>query len=423
MTDRTLASSGPSTARSGLDVEALRQDFPILQKRINGSQLAYLDNAATTQKPRAVIETMERYYREQNANVHRGVHSLSQLATDLYEGARIRVSRLIGARSPSEIIFVRGTTEAINLVSQAWGRPRLGRGDEILITGMEHHSNIVPWQILCEQTGARLRVCPINERGEVTVEAFAGHLSDRTRLAAMVYVSNALGTVNPVAELTALAHDAGALVLLDGAQAVPHMPVDVGALDCDFFAFSGHKMFGPTGVGGLWARREILEEMSPWQGGGDMISAVSFEKTTYNEVPHKFEAGTPHIAGGIGLGEACSYLQGIGMERIANYEADLLRYGDQVLTQVPRLKMIGTARNRAAVLSFVMKGIHPHDLGTYLDQQGLAVRTGHHCAQPVMDFFGIPATTRASLAFYNTRDELDRLAQGLREAQIFFEAS
>jgi cysteine desulfurase/selenocysteine lyase len=417
------ARTAPARVASGtpaLDVERIRRDFPILSREVNGHPLVYLDNAASAQRPQAVIDAEAHYYAEIHANVHRGVHTLSQRATEAYEGARERARRFINAASTHEVIFVRGTTEGINLVAQAYARPRLKPGDEILITWLEHHSNIVPWQLLCEQTGTRLKVAPINAAGEVEIAAFEALLSARTRMVAVAHVSNALGTLLPVREIIALAHARGVPVLLDGAQAVPHMSVDMRALDCDFYAFSGHKMFAPTGVGVLYGRESLLEAMPPWQGGGDMILKVSFEGTTYNTLPHKFEAGTPNIAGVVGLGAAIDYLETVGMERIAQYEHGLLDYATRRLAAVKGLRFIGTAREKAAVISFVLDGIHAHDVGTILDSEGIAIRTGHHCAMPVMDFYGVPATARASLAFYNTADEVDRLATALDRAREVF---
>ncbi len=396
------------------DIERIRADFPILHQRVHGRPLVYLDNAATTQKPRAVIEAMQRYYFEDNANVHRGVHTLSMRATESYENARRTVQRFIGARYPEEIIFTRGATEAINLIAQAYARPRLQSGDEILISAMEHHSNIVPWQLVREQTGAKLRVIPINDAGELPMDEYARLLNPRTRLVAVVHLSNALGTLNPVARIVEMAHARGVPVLVDAAQSAAHLPIDVTEIDCDFLAFSGHKLYGPTGIGVLYGRKEILADMPPYQAGGDMILSVRFERTVYNELPYKFEAGTPHIAGAVGLGAAVDYIERIGRENIAAYESYLLDEAVHKLSAIRELKFIGTAAERAAVLSFVLDGIHPHDIGTILDSEGIAIRTGHHCAQPVMERFGVPATARASLAFYNTPEEIDVLVQGIR---------
>jgi cysteine desulfurase/selenocysteine lyase len=400
-----------------LDVEAIRRDFPVLERVVHGRPLSYLDNAASSQRPRSVIDAMSRYYETSHANVHRGVHTLSQEATDQFEGAREKVRRFINARSTREVIFVRGTTEAVNLVAQSFGRSRFAAGDEILISWLEHHANIVPWQMLCQQTGAVLKVAPITQSGEVDFEAFAALLSPRTKLVALAHVSNALGTVVPVQRFIRAARERGIPVLLDGAQAVPHMKVDVQALDCDFYAFSGHKMCGPAGVGVLYGREALLREMPPWQGGGDMILAVTFEKTVYNELPYKFEAGTPAIADVIGLGAAVDYLEELGMDRIAAVENGLLVYANERLAGIPGLHFVGTAPDKAAVVSFTLDRVHPHDLGTILDNEGVAIRTGHHCAMPVMDFFGVPATARASFAFYNTRAEIDRLVDALHVAR------
>jgi len=396
------------------EVEQLRKDFPALDQSVHdGRRLVYLDSAATAQKPRAVIDAVSRYYERDNANIHRAVHVLAQRATEAYEDARRTVARFLGVEDANQVVFTSGTTAGINLVAQSFGRAELGRGDEVLVTHMEHHSNIVPWQLLCEQTGAELGVAPIDDRGQLRMDAFAELLSGRTRLVAAAHVSNALGTVNPVREIAEHAHAVGARVLLDGAQAVPHLAVDVARYDCDFYVFSGHKMFGPTGIGALWARPELLEAMPPWQGGGEMISRVTFEGTEYAEVPHKFEAGTQHIAGAVGLGAAVDYMEAVGRDRIAGWEAELLAHGTEVLEAIPQVRLIGTAEEKASVLSFVVEGVHAHDVGTILDMEGVAVRTGHHCAQPVMDRYGVPATTRASLAFYNTREDLDALARGL----------
>ena len=403
----------PHTAPLPLDVEAVRRDFPVLGRSVHGKPLCYLDNAASSQRPRAVIDAISRYYEHSHANVHRGVHALSQEATDLFEGARESVRRFVNAASTREIVFVRGTTEAVNLVAQSWGRPRLQPGDEIVVSHLEHHANIVPWQMLCEQTGARLRVIPMTRSGELDFDAYRALLGPRTRLLALTHVSNALGTVVPVREYIAEARRHGIAVLLDGAQAVPHMPVDVRSLDCDFYCFSAHKMCGPTGIGVLYGRETMLRAMPPWQGGGDMILSVSFEKTTYNDLPWKFEAGTPHIAGAVGLAAAIDYLGAIGLERIAAAEHRLLEYATARLATVPGLEIVGTAPAKAAVVSFTLGRVHPHDLGTILDMEGVAIRTGHHCAMPVMEFYGIPATARASFAFYNTRAEVDRLVDSL----------
>jgi cysteine desulfurase/selenocysteine lyase len=405
---------------SDFDVDKIRADFPVLRQTIHGKPLVYLDSAATAQKPYAVIEAIRRFHEVDCANIHRGVHELSQRSTAAYEETRVKAKKFLNSRSRSELIFVRGATEGINLVASSWGRRNVKEGDEIVISAMEHHSNIVPWQMLAEEKGAKLRVIPMNERGELLLEEYEKLLNPRTRMVAFCQVSNALGTINPAREIIEMAHRAGALALVDGAQAAPHMKVDVQALDADFYTFSGHKVCGPTGIGILYGKAKLLNAMPPYQGGGDMIRTVTFEKTTYNEVPYKFEAGTPNIAGGIGLGSALDYVTSVGLDRIANYEHDLLLYGTEALSRIPGLRMIGTARDKAAVLSFVIEGIHPHDIGTVLDRQGIAVRTGHHCAQPVMDAFGIPATTRASLAFYNTAAEIDVLAAGLHKVKEIF---
>lgn len=408
------------TAAGTFPVTEIRTHFPILERKVNGKPLVYLDNAATGQKPLAVIQAIDNYYRSYNANVHRGLHTLSEEATTAYEGAREKARVFIGAESADEVVYTKGTTDAINLVAQGYGRKILGPGDEVLISWMEHHSNIVPWQMVCRQTGAALKVTPINDAGELDMAAFDQLLTNRTKIVAMNHVSNALGTINPVKEIIGKAHGVGAVVLLDGAQAVPHMQVDVQDLDCDFYAFSGHKMFAPTGIGILYGRLELLKDMDPYQGGGDMIKTVSFEETIYSEPPVKFEAGTPNIAGAVGLGAAIDYLTEVGMDRIAAYEAELLDYATEKLSQVPGLTLVGTAHNKAGVLAFVLEGIHPHDAGTILSHQGLAVRTGHHCAQPIMDRFKIPATTRASLAFYNTKSEIDALVKGLEKVRELF---
>jgi cysteine desulfurase/selenocysteine lyase len=409
-----------SEIKAAFDVERLRQDFPVLKQTVHGKPLVYLDSAATAQKPACVIEAIRHFYEVDCANIHRGVHELSQRSTASYEEARAKAKRFLNSRSKNELVFVRGTTEAINLVSSSWGRKNVREGDEIVVSAMEHHSNIVPWQMLCEEKGAKLRVIPMDDSGELLLDEYQKLLNPRTRMVAVTHVSNALGTINPVRQIVDMAHKAGALALIDGAQAAPHMKVDVQALDADFYAFSGHKVCGPTGIGILYGRTRLLNAMPPYQGGGDMIRTVTFEKTTYNDLPYKFEAGTPNIAGGIGLGAALDYVTRIGLDNIAAYEHELLLYGTRRLLEIPGLRLIGTAREKAAVLSFVMEGIHPHDIGTVLDRQGIAVRTGHHCAQPVMDRFHIPATTRASLAFYNTVGEIDALAAGLNKVKEIF---
>ena len=403
-----------------LDVERIRSDFPALSLDVRGKPLVYLDNAATTQKPASVLEAEDRWYRETCANVHRGVHYLSEKATEAYEEARGKVQRFINAAAPQEVVFVRGTTEAVNLVAGTYGRQHVGEGDEVLISEMEHHSNIVPWQLLCEEKSATLKVAPINDRGEIIVEQYSKLLSDRTKIVAVGYISNALGTINPVAELVRLAHEAGAVVLIDGAQAMPHVAVDVEALGCDFFTLSGHKMFGPTGIGALWARRELLESMPPYQGGGEMILSVTFEKTKFAEPPAKFEAGTPNIAGSVGLGAAVDYLSSVGMAEIGAHEHDLLAYATEKMEAIPSVRIVGTAANKASVISFLIDGAHAHDIGTILDREGVAVRSGHHCAQPVMQHFGVDATARASLALYNTRDEVDRLVEAIAKVEELF---
>jgi cysteine desulfurase/selenocysteine lyase len=403
-----------------IDVDGLRADFPILHQTVHDKPLAYLDNAATTQKPLQVIEAVDRYYREYNANIHRGVHTLSERATAAFENTRSRIQTFIHAASRKEIIFTRGTTEAINLVAQSYGRPLLRAGDEIIISEMEHHSNIVPWQMLCEQTGAVLKVIPINDAGELCLEDYEKLLGAKTRLVAVAHISNALGTVNPVQKIIDMAHAHNAVILIDGAQSIAHTPVDVQALDCDFYAFSGHKLFGPTGTGVLYGKENLLDRMPPWQGGGDMIKAVTLQKTIFNDLPYKFEAGTPHIAGVIGLGEAIDYVTRLGLDKISAYEDELIHYATAAVTGIKGLRIIGTARHKSGILSFTLDGIHPHDVGTILDDEGIAVRTGHHCAMPVMDHFRVPATTRASFAFYNTREEIDRLIQGLERCREIF---
>jgi len=409
-----------STGDSRFPVEEIRRDFPILQRMVHGKKLVYLDNAATSQKPRAVIDALTRYYEESNANIHRGVHFLSEHATEEYEAARKKVQSFLNARDSSEIIFVRGATEGINLVAQTYGRTQISRGDEILITAMEHHSNIVPWQMLCEQNGARLRVAPINDRGELQLEEFQRLVNPRTKIVAVAHVSNALGTINPVRQIVEIAHRHKIPALVDGAQAVPHLAVDVQALDCDFYVFSGHKTYGPTGIGVLYGKAALLDAMPPYQGGGDMISSVTFEKTLYNKLPYKFEAGTPHVEGVIGLGAAIDYLNGLGIDTVAAHEHTLLTYATQAIAKIPGLRLIGTAKEKAGLLSFVMEGIHPHDIGTILDQQGIAIRTGHHCAQPIMQRFGIPATARASFGLYNTQEEIDVLVEGIQKVREVF---
>ncbi len=422
MTARNPTATGPVLPQAFTDFEVarIREDFPILKQTINGKPLVYLDNAATSQKPQSVIDALVHYYTTENSNVHRGVHTLSQRATDDYEGARSKVKQLINAGDEREIIFVRGTTEGINLVAHSFAKDRLNRGDEIVISAMEHHSNIVPWQILCEERGARLRVAPINDAGELLLDEYESLLGPRTKLVSMVHVSNALGTVNPAKQIVDIAHRRGIPTLLDGAQAVPHSTVDVRDLDCDFYVFSSHKVCGPTGIGVLYGKGELLEAMPPYQSGGEMIKSVTFEKTQYNVLPHKFEAGTPNIAGGIGLGAAIDYVTGLGMDRISAYERQLLEYGTERLNELSNLRLIGTAREKSAVLSFVMEGVHPHDIGTILDSEGVAVRTGHHCAQPVMDRFGVPATARASLSFYNTKEEIDALVTAIDKVSEVF---
>jgi cysteine desulfurase / selenocysteine lyase len=407
-------------SRAALDVARIREDFPILRRRVHGQPLAYLDNAATTQKPQSVIDRLVRYYSEENANIHRGVHVLSVEATDAYDGARERVRTFLNAASAREIVFVRGATEAINLVAATFGRAQIGAGDEVVISEMEHHSNIVPWQLLCEERGAHLRVIPISDAGELRLDEYSRLLGPRTRLVAVTHVSNALGTINPVADVIRLAHERGVPVLVDGAQAVAHLAVDVQAMGCDFYAFSGHKVFGPTGIGVLYGRAPLLEAMPPYQGGGDMIRSVTFDRTLYNELPYKFEAGTPNIAGVVGLAAAIEYLETIGVERVAAYEHELLVYGTEALSQIAGLRLTGTARKKAGILAFVMEDIHPHDLGTILDRAGVAIRAGHHCCQPLMARLGVTATARASFAVYNTREEIDMLVTSLRSAKAVF---
>ena len=417
---RVAKDTSMDRSSGAFDVGRLRSDFPILAQQVHGNPLVYLDNAATTQKPNAVIEALDHYYRIDNANIHRGVHTLSERATSAYEGARAKVREFIHAASDKEIVFVRGTTEGVNLIASSWGRANVRSGDEILITALEHHANIVPWQMLCEQVGARLRVAPITDSGELMMEEFERLLSERTRMVAVAQCSNAIGTVTPIEHIIARAHAAGAVVLVDGAQAVAHMPVDVHALDCDFYAFSSHKLYGPTGVGVLYGKEHLLEAMPPYQGGGDMIKTVTFEKTTYNDLPYKFEAGTPHIAGGIGLGAAIDYFNGLDRAAIEAHERDLLAYATGMLREVPGARVIGTARAKVGILSFALDGVHPHDIGTILDHEGVAIRTGHHCAMPLMQRLRLPATARASFACYNTRDDVDALIRGIQKVREMF---
>jgi cysteine desulfurase/selenocysteine lyase len=412
----------PSVPRPTFDAEQVRRDFPLLQTKVRGKPLVYLDNAATSQKPRSVIARTEQYYATENANVHRGVYELSERATAAYEDAREKARGFLNAASTREIVFVRGTTEAINLVASSFGRKELQAGDEVLVTAMEHHSNIVPWQLICAERGAVLRVAPMNKRGELLVDDFARLLSPRTKLVAMAHVSNSLGTINPIAEIVRLAHAKGAAVLVDGAQAAPHGPVDVRALGVDFYTVSGHKMFGPTGIGLLYGTTERLEALPPYQGGGDMIKTVTFAKTTYAEPPAKFEAGTPNIAGAIGLGAAIDYLRGLDWEAVQAHERDLLTYATERLGALPEVELVGTAAHKASVVSFTVRGVHAHDVGTIVDQEGVAIRTGHHCTQPVMDFFGVPATARASFAFYNTRTDVDALVSAVQKVTRVFAA-
>ena len=410
----------PRVRGAGFDVEKVRHDFPILREKVRGRTLVYLDNAATSQKPQVVIDAISRHYERGNANIHRGVHFLSEHATEEHEAARGTVQSFLNAEEASEIIFVRGATEAINLVAQTYGRAQVGPGDEVLITAMEHHSNIVPWQILCEQKGGRLRVVPINESGELLLEEFQKLLNTRTKIVAVTQVSNALGTINPVRRIIEMAHRENIPVLVDGAQAVPHLKVDVQALDCDFYVFSGHKLYGPTGIGVLYGKSALLDAMPPYQGGGDMISSVTFEKTIYNKLPYKFEAGTPHVAGAIGLGAAIDYVNGLGMDNVAAYEHEVLTYATEAVAAIPGIRVIGTAREKAGVLSFLLDSIHPHDIGTILDQEGIAIRAGHHCAQPIMQRFGIAATARASFGLYNTKEEVDALVEGIQKVREVF---
>jgi len=417
---KASGAAGAQASKPPYDVQRQRADFPILSTKVHGKPLVYLDNAATTQKPRQVIDAVRRYYEAQNANVHRGVHLLSEQATSAYEGARAKVARFVGAGQAEEIVFTRGATEAINLAANAFGAGRLGKGDEVLVSEMEHHSNIVPWQLVAQRAGAKLKVIPVTDDGELDLGGLERLIGPRTRMVAIGHVSNALGTVNPVKHIVKAAHAKSVPVLVDGAQAVPHAKVDVRGIGADFYAASGHKMYGPTGIGFLYGKREHLEAMPPWQGGGDMIRSVSFEGTTYNDVPFKFEAGTPHIEGGIGLGAAVDYLTGIGMDNIAAHEHEILAYATEQVEALDGIRIIGTARHKAAVLSFTVEGVHPHDVGSLLDRDGIAIRTGHHCAQPLMERYGVPATNRASFGLYNTRDEVDALVAGLgRIGELF----
>jgi len=406
--------------KTEFEVEKYRKDFPILDRKVYGKPLIYLDNAATTQKPQPVIDTLNRYYREENANIHRGVYRLSEEATDAYEAGRTKVQHLIHAASPREIIFVRGATEGINLIAQSYGRSNINKGDEILISTMEHHSNIVPWQMLCEQTGAQLKVIPINDQGEIILDEYKKMINTKTKLISVVHVSNSLGTINPVKQIIEIAHRHQVPVVIDGAQSVPHLSVNVQDLDCDFFVFSGHKMYGPTGIGVVYGKLDLLEKMPPYQGGGDMISAVTFEKTSYNKVPYKFEAGTPHIAGVIGLGAAIDYLNEVGLDRIAAYERELLIHATETLTKIEGVRIIGEAEEKASIISFILSEVHAHDIGTILDRQGVAIRAGHHCTMPVMERFKVPATARASFSFYNTREDVNQFVAGVQRVLEVF---
>ncbi len=404
-----------TTVKTVFDVERIRNDFPVLHQSVHGKPLVYLDNAATTQKPQQVIDVLSEYYKGYNSNIHRGVHLLSQKATDEYEKARVKVQNFLNAPKAKEVIFVRGTTEGINLVANTYGRKFIKEGDEIIVSEMEHHSNIVPWQMLCEQTGAKLRVIPVDDNGELIMDEYKKLLNERTTFVSVVHASNTLGTENPVEEITRLAHEAGAKVLIDGAQSVQHFEVDVQAIGCDFYVFSGHKLYGPTGIGALWGREELLEQMPPWQGGGDMIVHVTFERTIYNELPYKFEGGTPNIAGTIGLGHAIDYVNGIGLENIRAYESELYRYMEQTFLGIEGVTLIGAAAHKSSVFSFKLADIHPHDVGTIMDMEGIAIRTGHMCTQPVMKRFGVPALSRASIGFYNTKEDIDRAAAGIKK--------
>ena len=417
----TFGNAGRNATSGAFDVTRIRRDFPILRQSIHGRPLVYLDNAASAQKPQVVIDAVSHFYENDNANIHRGVHSLSVRATDAYERARAKSRDLLGAAHLEEVIFVRGASEAVNLVAQTYGRQNISEGDEIVISEMEHHSNIVPWQILCQQTGATLRVVPISDEGELLIDEYKKLLGQKTKIVAITHVSNAIGTINPIREIVELAHGVDAVVLVDGAQAVPHLKVDVREIDCDFYTFSGHKFFGPTGVGILFGKKDLLEQMPPYQGGGEMIRSVTFAETTYNDLPHRFEAGTPNIAGGVALGASIDYVNGIGMDAIVAHEDDLLEYATVALSSIAEVRLVGTAQAKVAVLSFVIDGIHPHDAGTILDQQGIAIRTGHHCAQPLMDRFNVPATCRASLTFYNTREEIDALTDGIQKMVKMFQ--
>lgn len=418
MTPTTLTPKKADTTT--FNVQKIRDDFPLLHQKVNGFPLVYFDNGATSQKPKSVIDSINQYYSIYNSNVHRGVHYLSGKATDAYEEARRKAQRFINAKGEVEINFTRGTTESINLVAQTWGRKYVKQGDEIIVSALEHHSNTVPWQMLCEEKGAKLRVIPMNDAGELLLDEYDKLLNERTRIVAVTHVSNALGTVNPVKEIIRKAHSAGAIAVIDGAQSVQHLAIDVQALDCDFFCFSGHKVFGPTGIGILFGKEKLLDDMPPWQGGGEMIKQVTFEKTTYNELPYKFEAGTPNIEGGIGLGAALDYVTEVGMENIASYEHELLQYGTQLLQDVEGLRIYGTARDKASVISFLVNDIHPYDFGVILDKMGIAIRTGHHCCQPLMNRLMIEGTCRASFAFYNTKEEMDRLAEAVKKAKKMF---
>ncbi len=418
--DSMVIKGGAATDAVGFDVQRVRRDFPILDQQVHGHPLVYLDNAATTQKPSAVIDAVKAYYEHDNANIHRGVHTLSERATRAHEDARIKVQQFINAADPGEVVFVRGATEAINLVAHSYGRSHIGAGDEIILTEMEHHSNIVPWQMLCEHSGARLKVVPVNDAGELMLGELEKFLGPRTKLVAVTHMSNALGTINPVERIIAMAHAFKVPVLVDGAQAVSHLSVDVSQLDCDFYVFSGHKVYAPTGIGVLYAKAALLEAMPPWQGGGDMISRVSFDGTLYSKPPHKFEAGTPHIAGAIGLGAAIDYVTALGMDRIADHERKLLDYATDALSALPGVRIIGTAAHKASVLSFVVDGVHPHDIGTILDSDGVAIRAGHHCAMPLMDRYAVPATARASLGVYNTFEEVDALVRAIDKVKEIF---